>query len=874
MNVGEHVLRTKSLPPTQPSTILIRSRLWRQLDAVVHSDVDPNLALLVAPSGFGKTTLLSSWQASLRALSRPIAWCSLDDTDVDTFHFWSSVLAALSLTGDALATRVKGLAAPHLPGNRDFLAALTEALADQGVVIIMENLHEVTDVGVVSDLNRFVGNLPDDLVLIMSTRSDPPLRALQSIKLAGGLTQIRASELAFQPNEVTRWCQELSAEQARSIWEWTEGWPAMVRLMDMQVRAGIDVPTQLANTDFGLADHLFYEAFRRRPEDVRRTLMFSAVPDAVTLDLAVQLSGHENAGQILEGVAQESGLLTRTAHPALQETVYRLHPMLRTYLYGELLRTDRLAAQTAQRVTSQWCVGAGLSLSAVKHAVASGDCMFLDSIVRGVGPGLINAGRAGALLHVLTNSTRRDSPVWTALICAVALLDVDRLEEAEVQMHLVRHGLAGSDASDDPLVNCPDLEVAWRAARVHLQRRQGSRELLPQIEPLSDNHDLDLRLLLATQRGSVGVWAGDLCAAEEELRLGIRIARGLNRTAALIDCLSYLGGLHASRSETDAMISCVEEALELGETHGWADTPRMAYPHLLKGWAAFQQLDQELAQQHIERAENLLGPNADPIIRLSAEALSTALRFLRQDSPIKNSDNFHHVFRQLDQLHAPPAILAHLALLDVAMSLPVRRLRHVQEAREVLQTNFGDCGELRLLEAMTKRASGHHAEARRTLAAVLPKGREFLVPLAEVEAWVLAASLAYVDDEVFLATEFARKALVGAAHTHGLAPLIAGGEEFEDLLRANVGRWGAHESLVELVLNRSSQKQVAQRTSLTSRELDILQELPNLNTVDEIADALCVSANTVKTHLRSVYRKLNVSSRRAAVTEARRLRLL
>jgi LuxR family maltose regulon positive regulatory protein len=143
-----------------------------------------------------------------------------------------------------------------------------------------------------------------------------------------------------------------------------------------------------------------------------------------------------------------------------------------------------------------------------------------------------------------------------------------------------------------------------------------------------------------------------------------------------------------------------------------------------------------------------------------------------------------------------------------------------------------------------------------------------------VETATFAAALAQADGDTYNATALARRALDVAEKLHGFRPLVAADPAFHDLLRSSIGRWGLHEPLVARVLERASAPNAAPAVALTARELEVLRELPNLNTVDEIAEVLFVSVNTVKTHLRSLYRKLQVGSRRAAVAEARRLGLL
>ena len=230
------VLKTKFSVPRGPATMVSRRRLLDALDAAVQRP----LTLLAAPAGAGKTALLSSWIAAGRAPG-PVAWLSLDSDDADRRRFWRAVLATLgAATGDA---RLKALAiSPREPMDMDLvLPALVDALEarDEPVVLVLDDLHHVADV-VREDIERLVRYPPPALRLVLVTRADPPI-GLGRLRLEGWLTEIRARDLAFTPDEASSLFVALDVPIApaelTTLWRRTEGWSAALCLAAMSVRA-------------------------------------------------------------------------------------------------------------------------------------------------------------------------------------------------------------------------------------------------------------------------------------------------------------------------------------------------------------------------------------------------------------------------------------------------------------------------------------------------------------------------------------------------------------------------------------------------------------------------------------------------------------
>ncbi len=866
-----HVSRVKTLVPVLPTSIITRERLRAALDSAVESPEQPCVMLLSAPPGFGKTTLLASWAPQVTARGRSVAWCALDDTDTTPYRFWSSVLSALAVSSGIVAEALEGLSAPRRSGDPDFLAGVAEGLEGTDAVLILENLHEVTDPAVLHDLDHVLAALPEGVAAVLSSRSDPPLASIHAAKLRGSLNQLRATDLAFEADEVALSCAGLSDDEVEAVWVRTEGWPAMVKLMEQALQSGIGLEPDAAH-DVELADYLFHESFRSRSDEVQHLLLCACIPRVVNLDLAVQLSGLPYAGRLLDEMSQRSGLVTRTVKPGADQAEYRFHPMLRAYLHGEFLRRDRKAEREVQRETALWCMDHGLDLAAVDHAVCVGDRAFENEVIRSVGPGLINRGEASLLLGALGAKRARDQGAWTTVIRSAALLDQGSLPEAHAALMTLDDPAALEPDPDDPH-SAPDLRAAMNATQVQIERREGLPVDLNLVTAPLETVDLDLRILVSAQRGSALVWEGDLEGAEAELGVAVELARVQGRTAALIDCLAAQAAVHCARSDFRAVGGCVDEALELASTNGWDTAGRAAYPHLLAGWGAYQALDDEMARAHVNVAAELVEPTADPTVKISIEAVDSVLAFGVSSTQTEAADLMHSVWQRYPGSSAAPCLVAYAAIADTRMSILTRRLQRVAEIRDLVSMRLGECGELALLEAMEREATGHRRQARALLRTLGSEGSAFVVPLSQVEALALSASLACQDDDEFAAVEAARLALAQAEELMGLRPLVDAGEHFHALLRRGRGRWGAQEPVVSRVLDHATRPSLPS-AALTSRELEVLRELPNLSTVEDIAAAMFVSVNTVKTHLRSIYRKMGVASRRAAVGEARRVGLL
>jgi LuxR family transcriptional regulator, maltose regulon positive regulatory protein len=850
-----------SLTREELSGLVRRPRLESRLDALVEPGTARSLMLVSAPPGFGKSTLVRSW-AEDRGADLPIAHVDLREAGSGPRALWRLLVSALVRVVDPdLADDLRGLAVPDRLGHEDFLVDLLDVLADRSLVIAMDDVHTVRAPAVLVELDRLLSRVPPSLTVVLLSRTRPPLLSLHDLQLHGRLDHLGATDLAFTPEETAACCVGLTPDAQRLVWEHTEGWPAMVRLMELGVQVGAS-ESDFWRGDDELAEHLFTELFSRQAPDVQRVLLMAAVAPDVPLDLVVHLSGRSDAGAALSGAGRRSGLVASSRRRD-GTLVYHLHPILRAYLRGEHLRRDARSEQRAQTQAASWFRERGEALPAVRHALASGMPQVLEETLAGVGLRAVHEGSAEPLLEVLGSHLGRGGlGGWTTVVGAAALLDVGRTTDASVLLEQV--GPGPRDAA---------LLVARAAVAAQLRRRRGQQARTGATirDELTTTVPVDVELAFAMHRGAELVRLGELDVAEGLLRRAVELAEGLRRDAALTDALISLAGVSSARADVGTLRERVARAGEVAVRTGWIGSTRAAYLHMLAGWSAHQALDDREALRLAQRASDLLDPEDDPSAVVAVHSLRAGCA---EGASRADTTWLHDAWRDSDDRRLAPDLVAYAAVSDAAVSLEAGRLDRLREIVDGLVERLGACAETSLADAHLRQARGQVGRALAVLEPVLAGRTAPVYPLTMVNVHTFAARLELEDGNRYRAVEELRRALEVADALGCPRALLTAGAGGLELLAQGQGAWGVHEELVSGLLGYVTVPPVRATVALTGRELEVLRELPTLRTVEEIAGDMVISVNTLKTHLRSVYHKLGVSSRREAVREARRTGIL
>ncbi|GAB2644851.1 LuxR C-terminal-related transcriptional regulator [Prescottella soli] len=700
----------------------------------------------------------------------------------------------------------------------------------------------------------------------MCGRFEPPL-AFQKLRLESRVMDVTFDDLAFTPEEASAMLGEhdvaLEPDDLSALMARTEGWAAGIRLAGMSL-AGHPDPTSLIENFTGcrraVADYLIEQVLAGQSEEIRQFLIKTSVPSTFTAALAEELTGCTDAHSIIDQLERRNFLISRIESSPTQ---FRYHPLLRSYLRAEISRLGHRAVMDLEHVTARWYAEFGDALLSLEHGITAGDVSDVESVLTESGLALVLDGHGEAVERLVADAPRpiRDRTI-VGLVRAASQLHSDNPAPAASILGAVQPG--NHNGTD---IYATLFEQALRIqASIHTGdiagalERSASADAMTPVDPRLDS-------FVALQRGRGQLHLGHLSLAEDDLRRARAHAREVD--AALIDAQASaaLGAAALSRGslgEAQSLAAHSRAATVDADPHTSADTRRAI---LLEAMCHYLRNDTTRA---VELA-SAVAPGTDdttaPMARESAIATALFGVDLAEDRRAAVSA-LHTASVTGRAAPQPPGLLAavlpsiQFAYLHIGESTWARELFGV--ASEML----GRTGDIALLEAVLHLCANQLERARTLLHPVLDGELSCRAATNMVTAWLLEAEIARRRAHESRAHDALVEALRLAEPEGVLRPFHDMATAARELLSASRGRFGARDSFADLVWASFPRTTVTTAEQLTRRELELLAELPTWRTAEEIASDLCVSVNTVKTHLRGIYRKLGVTTRRDAVAAA------
>jgi LuxR family maltose regulon positive regulatory protein len=742
--------------PRRRKDTLLRPRLVNAL--LEH--VDRKLQLVIAPAGFGKTTLLVDF--ALEA-ALPVCWATLDPADRDPATFLETIVAAVRRQFPRVGARTLAAlrGSPEVERRlsslaRTFAAEVAEHV-DTLAVLVLDDYHEVNASAPAAQLmDELLRQLPDNLRLIIAGRALPTL-TVSRLMVEGQVFGLGEADLRFTVDELLtilrRRGAEISPERAVALAQGAEGWIAGFLLSVPHLWEGLLRGVIAAGAGEGpLYDYLAGEAFDRQPPDVQRFLLASSVPETADLDLCTALLGPGNWRALLDRVDGAGLFLTRQ-----DRGTFRYHQLFRGFLQSRLARTDPTTYAELHGRAARALAARGAWQAALAHFRAAGEEAEAAALVTRMAPELERSGRWRALadaVAALPLPCLAAHP-WLLLAGARAAVMTAELGRAE---QLAQAAEEAGRRQGDRLLEAWGAECRGNALR--LQGR--TAEALTALRFALARNPGDAALAASVRRdlGSCLGVQGDFAAAVAEFRAALDY---FDRTGAAYDAARTEFGLAVALAKSGRLAEAIaryESNLERWRRLG---DPAMEAEMLnWLGWACAGRGDyqraHELVQQGLAlardhgalRAEGVLLHTLGEVLLAAGDVAGARAAFEQGRAVAGDAGNLWMVAYHYEGLALATAFAGDLVraeeLAHHAIALAQRQQSRYQEA--VFATT---------LAAIRARAGRPGAVAALRTATAALDGMESRRELARTHLWL--AQALHAEGEAAAARRHLRTAL-------------------------------------------------------------------------------------------------------------------
>ena len=876
--VDDSFLISKITVPATPKWMVPRKRIGE----LIGVGAGGPLTIVTGPPGAGKTVALASWAAA-RPRQGPIAWVTLDRFDNRPEIFWSYVVEAIRRAGVDLA--------PDFPASPTkqpdlFLHQIASALAvqDPPVLLVLDDIHLLTEPGSLDGLAYVLRNASAGLHVLVASRMDP-LLPLHRYRLAGELTEIRAEELAFTEAEAGLLMAQhdvtLPPECLQLLARREEGWAAGLRLAAMSMSGHPD-PEQFVKEldaeDGAIASYLIDEVLNCQPGAVRDLLLKTSILDRVSVGLAAEMTGDPTAAEAIPELARANAFVEPLGHGW-----YRYHSLFADILRLKLRHQSPGEVAELHHRAARWLQHNGTLREAVGQAAAAGDWplaarMTVDEFA--VGP-LINAqaneALADAFAPLRTGPETVDPPVLA--VAGAMALRAGRHDTGRALLGRAEGLLTGLPAGEDV-----PARLACALIALALARRGGDHDaaataaasaaaLLEALPAAALARNPGVRGQVLAGQAAVDMWAGLFGTATAALERSAAATRDPCEWAYAIGCQALVAAIGGKLGQA-------EKLARTAAAPPWNGRARTAWhpsaaAEVALAWADLERNRLGDAHVRLTQAQEALRAQPDRLVGGLAWLVS-ARHSLAKGSAGAAAEMIARA-RQgwsppswLDQRLALAATQAHAAAGDARAAL--------EEAGRAGPPSSALGG---LARARALLAADDLPAATGAMAGISPASAGEMPECLQLEARLLEAELGYRGGRPGQGRQALLRALKLTEADRLLLPVVLGWAWIKPVLRRDPDLAEACRALFAPAPGRAGAPQ--QRASkvapviveqLSGRELEVLQLVSKMLTTAEIAEEMYLSVNTVKSHLKSIFRKLGTSHRGEAVRLAQRMALM
>lgn len=888
----DKLLHAKLMAPRLHAAVIQRGDLIARLD----KGLTKKLGLVVAPTGFGKTTLVSAWIASRKFAS---AWVTLDDNDNDSTRFWTYVVSALRTFDSTVGKNtLSALMTSQPPSFQSLLTSLINDLERlrEPCVLVLEDYHAITSTEINEAVSFLIQHLPESLHLVLIARTDPEL-PLAILRVRDELVEISAANLRFNQEETEAFLHtaiqaHLPSSTVNKLVQKTEGWAAGLRLLalSLQNKSGADIERvieEFSGSDRYVADYLIKEVFQSQPGDIQLFLLKTCFFRRLTGSLCDAITETNDSAVTLERLERDNLFIVQLERGG-DQIWYRYNPLFAESIqYLAKQRLDEASIKSLFEKASSWYEYHGLYDEAIETALAAKifdrALTLIEKFIE-----IHDITELQTLDRWLENIPQREillHPTICFSYAQVILYSTDRFAPATV-------------ARLEPYLNA--AESAWRADENHqrlgqvlsfrgivvwwqgdfskaVEYARQALDELPEYDVLWRGNSLLIVSYEALTEGRI------LEAQDEilEARALLGAAQNIYGVLAAFQILSQIFYWQGDLEQAEQLNhQIVTEAV--GEESMLDD---QGFAALSLADIAYEKNDLVEAKQLAARALDLAEQRGNEMLQAQATIRLAYIQAARHDfqhagevmKPLVRGMQHPTLLREIQEVQSRLSILSGDLLVlkgwqalisnDQEITLNVQKER---EAFTLARLRIAEDKAIEALEILKDRATDAAENGR---------------VRSQITASCLEALAHYANSDLTQATKSLREALTIGQAKEFRRVFLDEGTRMAALLQAILPTLPnrslslyvttlLHSFSPETTAYLAATSSTVPIEALSQQELRVLRLLVAGLSNADIAQELVLSINTIKTHVKSIYRKLNAKSRGEAREVARELKLV
>ncbi|MHA2938192.1 LuxR C-terminal-related transcriptional regulator [Vibrio sp. RC27] len=850
------IIKTKLYCPVLKSNAIARPILTERLGRAL----DIKLTLVSAPAGFGKTQLVASWCAEAK---NTICWVSLDSKDKNTDTFVTYLIAAIREMDSTLVLEAWNLVQAGNANHQHVITSLTNELtyySDQ-ITIVLDDYHLVESLQVNELMNALIEQLPHNVHIVLITRSDPTL-ALAKLRASGELLEIRSSDLRFSDDEANEYLKlnttaDLNRANIVAVNHKAEGWAVGLQLSSLLFSNSDtieEIVSQFTGSNTFVLDYLTEEVIANLPNSIRHFLLETSILSELSVELCNAVLDIDNSAEHLSYLEQNNVFLIPLDN---QKTWFRYHHLFADALMTRAQMTTERREELNWRIAT-WYADRGRLSDAISYAFATRNTERALELIETHWPQQRADGHDSILVEWLSNidiDVIQKFPVLAGYY-ALAML-YSNPEKGMYLLDTTRIYFENLTSRFTPQENTAFGIVNIGEAYIHAAQGN-TEEVLLRVRNAQAVLPFEEQVWRGSSRALEGIalWRqGNIEKAEDCLKAAVANMDHSNDLSAQITSRFLLGDYYYQLGWLNKAKKVAETAVTMNEQHSGYTVEGSADVYLLLGEIVFEQGDIVSAQNLLDIAKQF------GVLGFMPEA---RYRYLLIEGRIAlaqgQDEQAQRLFYEADQCfceppnpcHRPPSFWLKLYQLNKGNSTSVTQTPPF----ELSVSSHSYSYLLYMLAEPTSRLDVQQALHS------LPLNRSFPCLLFTQKISEVLNAVEAKNSELVRET-FDRLILIQQEHQNTIWMSEIGPiRELIELNQINVEK--PNSEVIETTL----------LDPLSTKETEVLKWLDTELTGPQIASKLFVSLNTFRTHTKSIYSKLDVSNRRAAINKARQYQIL